>query len=73
MITLQQAKDLKRGDILYYTKNKNADGSMQRWKVNGKVKTWKRKRYENCVRVPIKYGMYTYGYLTEQELHLVSL
>lgn len=71
MITLQEAKNLKHGDILYHTNNKNADGSKQRWRVNGKVKIWKRNPEK--VKVPLKYGMYRYDYLTERELNLVSL
>ena len=42
MITLKQAKDLRVGEILHHTMNKNADGTPQRWRVNGQVKTWKR-------------------------------
>ena len=41
-ITLEQAKALKRGDTLYHVTNRNADGSPQRWKVNGMVRTWVR-------------------------------
>ena len=71
MITLEQAKSLKPGDILYHVKNKNADGSAQRWKVNGIPKTWKTRPLE--VRVPLKHGMYTFDYITEKDLHIVSL
>lgn len=71
MITLQQAKGLKPGQILYHTKNTNADRTPQRWKVNGQVKTWK--RTPEKVRVPVKHGLYRYDYLTEDDLNLVSL
>lgn len=70
-ITLREAKALRPGTILHHTKNKNADGSPQRWKVNGKVKTWKTR--PNDVKVPIKHGLYAYGYITENDLALVSL
>lgn len=70
-ITLQQAKSLQYGDILYRITNKNADGTPQRWKVNGQVKTWKRSPEK--VKVPIKHGLYSYDYLTEDTLNLVSL
>jgi len=71
MITLEQAKQLRPGDILYHTHEVNADGAPQRWRVNGKVKLWKRS--PDKVKVPIKHGLYTYDYLTEQYLDRVSL
>jgi len=70
-MTLEQAKRLAIGQVLYHVVNHNADGSPQRWRVNGQVKTWKRS--PNRVRVPVKYGLYGYDYLTESDLHLVSL
>jgi len=71
MITLEQAKNLKPGDILHHNRNKNADGSCQRWRVNGKVKTWKSR--PEMVRVPLKYGLRRYDSLTERDLDLVHL
>jgi hypothetical protein len=71
MITLAQAKALKIGDILYHTINKNADGTPQRWRVNGQVKTWKRNPEK--VIIPVKYGLYNYDYITEDYLEVVSL
>ena len=71
MITLQQAKDLKHGDILHHTVNKNADGTPQRWRVNGMVKRWKRN--PDRIQVPLKHGLYRYDYLTENDLDLVNL
>lgn len=71
MITLEQAKNLKYGDLLHHTINKNADGTPQRWRVNGKPKTWKRS--PNKVRVPVKWGLKTCDYITERDLDLVSL
>ena len=71
MITLQQAKNLKHGDILHHTVNKNSDGTPQRWRVNGMVKRWKRS--PDRIQVPLKYGLYRYDYLTENDLDLVSL
>ena len=70
-ITLNQAKKLRHGQTLYHLKHKNVDGTAQRWRVNGKVKVWKRNPEK--VQVPIKHGMYAYDYLTENELKLVSL
>ncbi len=70
-LTLEQAKKLKPGTILYHIINRNSDGSAQRWKVNGKVKLWARDA--SRVQVSIKHGLKHYDYLTEDILHLVSL
>ena len=71
MLTIQAAKNLKHGTILYHVINRNADKTPQRWKVNGMVKTWKRD--ETRVKVPLKHGLYDYGYLTQDDLNLVCL
>lgn len=71
MITLEQAKNLKHGDILWHVSDRNADNTPVRWRVNGKVKTWKRN--PNRVQVPVKHGLWDYGYITEDNLHLVNL
>ena len=71
MITLQQAKELRPGQVIYHTTNKNADGTPQRWRVNGKVKLWKRS--PGKIQIPVKFGLYIYGYITEKDLTLVSL
>jgi hypothetical protein len=70
-ITLKQAKALTPGTILYHMTERNADNTPVRWRVNGKVKTWK--TMPARVRIPVKHGMYSYDYLTEDELHLVAL
>ena len=62
-ITLEQAKELKKGTYVYQKK--------LRWKVSGVPKTWKSD--PSKVRVPIKHGLYTNGYLTEQNIDSVSL
>ena len=65
MITLEQAKNLKWGDELLHVEWKNADKSAMRFKVNGQVKTWKRN--PNKIRVPLKYGLYEFGYLVNED------
>ena len=67
MITLEQAKSLSYGTILYHKKQ----GKIRRWKVNGKVKTWKTR--PNEVKIPVKYGLYSYDFVTETELNVVCL
>lgn len=42
----------------YHRINRNADGSPQRWRVNGQIKRWKKDRAR--MRLPIKYGLYGY-------------
>ena len=71
MITLEQAKALKHGEILYHVSNRNSDGTAQRWRVNGKVQTWKRS--PERVRIPVKHGLYAHDAITESELALMSL
>lgn len=71
MITLEQAKQLQVGTVLHHCSNKNADGTPQRWKVNGRPKTWKTKPHR--VRVPVKHGLYAYDTLTEYDLDLVEI
>lgn len=66
MLTLEEAKKLKHGQTIYHVVNRNADGSPQRWRINGKVKTWKRN--PNRIQVPIKWGLKTCDYLTEENL-----
>lgn len=69
-LTLEQAKKLKHGTVLYHTVNNNADGTSQRWRVNGKVKTWKRD--PSRISVPVKNGLKNCSYLTQDDLWLVS-
>lgn len=71
MITLEQAKRLPVGTILYHVRNRNSDGTPQRWKVNGMPKTWKTQPHR--VRVPLKHGLYAYDAIDENCLGLVSL
>jgi len=70
-MTLAEAKGLAYGQIVYHKFNKNADGTPQRWKVNGQVKTWKRD--ESRVQVPVKHGLYTFDHIEEGMLSFLSL
>ncbi len=69
MITLEQAKQLKPGTILHHNINRNADGTCQRWRVNGIPQTWKTQ--PDRVRVPVKYGLKKCDNITENDLDLV--
>ena len=39
-----------------------------KWKANGKCKTWKTRPKE--FKLPIKHGLYDYGYITHENAHL---
>jgi hypothetical protein len=65
-ITLEEAKQLTHGTVLVCIQNKS-----QKWRVTGKPKTWKRS--PERVQVPLKHGLYHYGYLTEKNLDLFTL
>ena len=58
---LRDAFKLKYGDQLEHKTLKNADGTRLRLRVTGKVKTWKRDKTR--IKVPLKHGLYDYGYL----------
>lgn len=70
-LTLAQAKKLRHGQIVYTPGFYNADGTVQRWRVFGNVKTWVRD--PGRVQVPIKHGMYEHWYIDEKNLHGFTL
>jgi hypothetical protein len=70
-ITLKQAKKLTHGSILYHRKNKTAKGTPQKWRVSGKVTTWKKE--PGKISIPLKCGMYMNIHLTENNLYYFSL
>lgn len=41
------------------------------WRANGKCQTWKTRPEE--FKLPIKFGLYSYGYLTNNNAHLFYL
>ncbi len=63
----EQAKTLKFGQTLIQT----FEGKQYRWRVNGKVKTWKRD--SNRIQVPLKHGLYKFGYLTKDNLNIFTI
>ena len=65
MITLEQAKSLRYGQILIH------DLTGKRWRDTGQPKVWK--RTPSRVQVPVKHGLYAYDYVTENELDIVSM
>jgi hypothetical protein len=59
-LTLEQAKQLKPGDVLLNVHNK-------RWRVNGQVKRWKRS--PDRIRIPLKHGLYAYDFIDESDFN----
>src|SRR3990167_6766732 len=47
--------------------HKNSDGTPVRWRRNGATKTWKTRPDE--FRIPIKHGLYDYGYIDQDKAH----
>jgi ribosomal protein L37AE/L43A len=70
-ITMEQAKNLRIGQTLHPNTAKNADGTCQRWRVHGKVKTWKRN--PTRIEVSLKYGLRNYCTINSRELELVHM
>jgi hypothetical protein len=65
VLTLEEKKALPYNHVFILClnpRNKNYNKFME-VKVNGISKTWKRNPEK--VRVPYKYGLYEYGYITE--------
>lgn len=64
-LTMEKAKQLRRGDHIHYRSNSYIanNSKCEIWRVNGKVKLWKLDPYR--IEVPIKHGLYHYGYVHE--------
>ena len=67
-LTLEKAKELTVGTVLSMNDSLNADGTCIRWRVSGKPKTWKTRKNE--VKVPVKHGLYHYGYITHENIKM---
>jgi hypothetical protein len=63
---MREARNLRYHQWVYHKKWRNSDGSPYGVRVNGKVQTWKTR--PNEIRIPIKRGMYEYGYITQSDL-----
>lgn len=69
-MTIQQAKELKQGDIIHHAEKKNTDGTPMRAKVTS-IKTWKRDL--NRIEVRCKHGLYDYVTFTQDELNQIEV
>ncbi len=61
MVTKQQAMTETRFE---HVELKNTDGSPKRCRANGKCKTWKTR--PNDFKLPVKYGLYEYFHITNE-------
>jgi hypothetical protein len=66
LITLADLQTSVYHQEFIYTGKHNSSGRYPRVRVNGAPKLWKTR--PESVRVPYKYGLYEYGYLTESDL-----
>ena len=65
-ITIEEARKLSVGDYIYHTTKTYSDGKTHcHCRVNGAVKFWKTRPHE--YRIPYKYGMYEFGYITPSD------
>jgi hypothetical protein len=69
-MTIEQAKQLKSGDMVHHVSKLNADKTPMRAKVTS-VKTWKTR--QNQIEVHVKRGMYEYAVFNERELDQIDL
>lgn len=65
-MTFEQAKNLKVGDILTHNYLKNKDGTPQRWKVNGKIKLFKKD--PTRIEIPIKRRLFEFARLNQNNI-----
>lgn len=71
-ITLEQAKNLQYGDVLYYVERFDSKGKPEKWRVAGAPRTWK--TMPERVVVPLRYGMQKGTcHLSERELGLFCM
>ena len=71
MITVQEAKQVSWHDTIYEIGEYNADGTPKRYRVNGKVQFWKTR--PNDFKIPVKHGLYRYGYVTQDNARYFTL
>jgi hypothetical protein len=64
MITKKQAITANHFEMVNH---KNADGTQVRWRRNGKTKLWKTR--PTHFRIPVKHGLYNYGYIDQDNAH----
>ncbi len=71
MLTRGEMETLTYGQVLHHVTHRNSDGTPERWRVVGKVKTWARD--PDRIEVPVKYGLKGWDRLTGFEAYLLCL
>ncbi len=66
-VTRKSVTRIGYGDHLYHVRDRNADGTPLRVRVNGRVKLWKTR--PEHFRLPCKYGMYQGVQITHENCH----
>ena len=66
MITLEQAKALKKGDTILDLRNNTKDGKPAKWKLIANPKTWVKNSTK--VLLSVKFGLRTYDKISEEYL-----
>ena len=64
-ITMEQAINAK----VFHANGCQPKRTPERWRRNGRTQLWKTRPTE--FRVPVKHGLYHYGYITQIAAHLV--
>ena len=60
-------EQIRTADMFYMFCHANADGTPVRWRRNGRTKIWKTRPHD--FKIPVKHGMYDYGYITPENMH----
>jgi len=71
VVTKELLADLPYGTAFHYAAAANCGKRVERWRTNGKLKTWK--TIPSKFKQPIKHGLRDYSYITEhnvQDFHL---
>ena len=64
MITKTQALTVR---MVFHATKRNADGTPMRARANGACKVWKTRPAE--FKLPVKHGLYDYGYIDKDNAH----
>jgi hypothetical protein len=69
-MTIEEAKNLKSGDIIHHVSKKNADGTPMRAQVTS-IKTWKTR--PDDILVSVKHGLYDYAKFNQNQLDQIDI
>ncbi len=63
-MTLEQAKLLSYYQVIHLQESPH--DKCKRWRINGKTKLWKRSPEK--IQIPLAFGLFKHGYLTEKNV-----